>query len=458
MDKFIISVLLLRQDEAKLVFPYIKEDYFESDVSRLIFSVFTKLYTSYQNAIPSKVAMELEINTAVGVRDNLVNEAKDLLQLVYAEGISPDTSSDWIMDSVEKWCKSRSLFNAIMESISIIDGDSKKYTKDALPSLFQNALNVSFDTNIGHDYFTSAEARYDYIHSPEEKIEFDLDELNIVTNKGISRKTLNVFMGSTGVGKTLTKCHFASKWVEKGYNVLYFTFEMSEFAIAERIDANILGTTRHQVEGMEKAGYLDMIGKIQAKTRGTLIVKEFPTGAAHVGHLRAVVQELKQKMSFVPDIIIVDYLNIMASQRIKRAGASSYEYVKAIAEELRGFGVETNAAIVTSTQTNRSGVKNTEVELGETSESFGTPMTADLFVAIVQDDQMQADNLYLFKVLKNRYSSYGAGYKFFVGVDKSHFRLLNSAESTEKTPQSPQNTPIADKHSDERFKGFSFGD
>jgi len=360
-----------------------------------------------------------------------------------------DTSLEWLIDKTEKWCQDRALFNAVMESITIIDGKHQTLSQNALPDILTKALSVTFDPNIGHDYTDDAEQRYEFYHTLEERTPFDLEMLNKITKGGLPNKTLNVILAGTGVGKSLAMCHFAAANLSQGKNVLYLTMEMSEERIAERIDANLLDVSLDNIEKLSKESFMSKVQKIASKTQGKLLVKEYPTGSAHTGHFRALLNELKLKKKFVPDIIYVDYLNICASSRMKGLSGSvnTYSLIKSIAEELRGLAVEFNLPIFTATQTTRSGYGNSDPGLEDTSESFGLPATADFMVALVSNEELEKMGQVMVKQLKNRYSSPDHYKRFVLGIEKSKMRLFD-VEDAEKSLMNDTVTdtgPVFDK-------------
>jgi archaellum biogenesis ATPase FlaH len=365
-----------------------------------------------------------------------------------------DIDNSWLLEATEQWCQNRALFNAIMESIGIInDEDSGAVSKNAIPDILTKALSVSFDKNIGHDYLDNWDERYAFYHEKLERIPFDIDILNIITKGGLVRKTLTILMAGTGVGKSLSMCHMAAANLAMGYNVLYITCEMAEERIAERIDANLLDVSIDQIPNLSKTMFKDRVGKLAQKTKGKLIIKEYPTAQAHSGHFRALLNELKLKKNFSPDIIYIDYLNICASSRIKALGGSvnTYSYIKAIAEELRGLAVEFNVPIISATQTTRDGAGNSDPTLQDTSESFALPATADLFLAMVTTDELDALGQIMYKQLKNRYADLNFHKRFVIGVEKSKMRLFDvrpedqNLVNTSVTGKPEEDVPLFDK-------------
>jgi archaellum biogenesis ATPase FlaH len=362
--------------------------------------------------------------------------------------------NDWLIDATEKWCQDRALYNAVMESISIIDGKHESLTKNALPDILSKALGVSFDKNVGHDYVENAEERYEFYHKEEDRLPFDLEYFNSITKGGVPRKTLNICLAGTGVGKSLYMCHVAAAALAEGRNVLYITMEMAEERIAERIDANLLNVPIDQLENLSKDIFTTKVNNLAKKTNGKLIIKEYPTGSAHSGHFRALLNELKLKKQFEPDVIFIDYLNICASSRMKGMGGAinSYNYIKAIAEELRGLAVEFDVPVFSATQTTRSGYSNSDVGLEDTSESFGLPATADLMFALISTEELEQSGQLMVKQLKNRYNDPTHNKRFVIGVDRSKMRLFDVDEREQTLTD---DTPAFDNGAvNERFKEF----
>jgi archaellum biogenesis ATPase FlaH len=393
-------------------------------------------FVNKYNKLPSIDALLIEMGESVDKAIDLVPELQEI----------DASDTDWLIDQTEKWCQDRAIYLAIMESISIIDGSHKELTKNALPDLLSKALSVSFDTNIGHDYINDADARFDYYHLTEEKIPFDIDLLNKITKGGLPKKTINIFLAGTGVGKSLFMCHHAAACLSMNKNVLYITLEMAEEKIAERIDANLMNIPIDQLENVPKHTFTDKIHKIVEKGIGKLIIKEYPTGAAHVGHFRALLNELKMKKNFAPDIIMIDYLNICSSSRMKGLGGSvnTYSLIKSIAEEIRGLAVEFNVPIVSATQTTRSGFSNTDVELTDTSESFGLPATADFMAALISTEELEGLGQLMIKQLKNRYNDPTYKKRFLVGIDRSRMKLFDVEEHAQTLSNEPQ-SPVPPK-------------
>ena len=431
------------------VLPFIRPDYF-TGVHRTLFNLAGKFVAKY-NKLPGKESFKVEVDEASNLTDEQYKQTIEMLPDLFSnEKVDPK----WLDDVTEKWCQDRALHNAIMESISIIEGKHDKLTKNALPDILSKALSVSFDNNVGHDYVDNADDRYEFYHTEEEKIPFDLEYLNKITKGGVPNKTLNICLAGTGVGKSLFMCHVASSSLVQGYNVLYITMEMAEERIAERIDANLLNTPIDQIGNMSKDMFTTKIENLSKKTTGKLIVKEYPTGSAHSGHFRGLLNELKLKKSFHPDVIFIDYLNICASSRMKSLGGAinSYTYIKAIAEELRGLAVEFNVPIFSATQTNRQGFTSSDIGLEDTSESFGLPATADLMFALISSEELEQSGQLMIKQLKNRYNDPVQYKRFVVGVDRSKMRLYDVEETQQDRLM--DDTPVFDKSQNEKFKDF----
>ena len=427
IEKVILANLALNEEFARKVVPFLKPEYFHDSVDRAVFDVIDS-YSKKYNKFPSKEALGIELSR----RDNLSEDTfKSCTEFV--EGMElDDTDFDWLVDQSEKFCQDKAIYNAIMKSIQVLDDKTGKLSKGSIPALLSDALAVSFDTHIGHDFIGDASARYDFYHTKEVKIPFDLDLFNRITKGGLSRKTLNVILAGTGVGKSLCMCHMAANNLTDGKNVLYITLEMAEERIAERIDANLLDTPLDELELLPKESYEAKMERLRTKCKGRLIIKEYPTSQASSSNFRHLIQELKIKKNFVPDIIYIDYLNICASARIKHgANVNSYTYIKAIAEELRGLAVENDVPIVSATQTTRSGYTSSDVGLEDTSESFGLPATADFMFAVIRTEELDELNQVLVKQLKNRYSDVGANRRFVIGIDRSKMRLYDCEQSAQ---------------------------
>jgi archaellum biogenesis ATPase FlaH len=397
------------------------------------------------NGVPTGEALLIQLNNRKNITEDMFSEAGEIVSSFDNE--LPDM--DWLVNSTEKWCQERAVYNAIMSSIQIMEGRDQKQDKGAIPKLLSDALGVSFDQHIGHDYLENTEERFDFYHRVEEKIPFDLEYFNKITKGGLPRKSLNIALAGTGVGKSLFMCHCASANLTQGQNVLYITLEMSEEKIAERIDANLLDVPIQQLPELDKKLFDKKIDRVKNKFKGKLIVKEYPTASVHAGHFRHLLNELNLKKNFKPDIIYIDYLNICASSRVKNTQANSYTIVKSIAEEIRGLAVEFNVPIVSATQTTRSGYSNTDVGLEDTSESFGLPATADLMFALISTEEMEELNQIMVKQLKNRYNDPGSNRRFVVGIDRSKMRLYDCEQDAQQdivdSGQNEDDTPAFDK-------------
>ena len=421
IERTTLTNLICNEDYARKVLPFIKSNYFDEREEQIIFEEINNFVDKYQK-IPTQTSLEIE----VGERKDLnETEHKKIVDII--KTLNPmEVDFDWLVDHTEKFCKDKAIYNAIVDGIKIIDGKDKKRTPDAIPEILTDALSVSFDNSVGHDYIEDAESRFDYYHRVEERIPFDLDFFNRITKGGLPPKTLNIALAGTGVGKSLFMCHMAANCLSQGKNVLYVTLEMAEERIAERIDANLMNVSMEDLQDLPKKMFTDKMSKITKKTTGKLIVKEYPTATAHSAHFRGLIKELAIKKSFRPDIIFIDYLNICASSRFKGAqNVNSYMYVKAIAEELRGLAVETNVPIMSATQTTRSGFVSTDVGLEDTSESFGLPATADLMFALISTEELEELNQICVKQLKNRYNDPTMNKRFVIGIDRAKMRLYD---------------------------------
>ena len=417
-----LSELVSNEQYARKVLPFIKSEYFADRTERILFEEIQKFVEKY-NALPTKSTLEIEIDTR---RDLNENDISRILSTVKSLKSDKEINYDWLVETTEKWCKDRAVYNAIVEGISIIDGKDKARSADSIPSILTDALAVGFANPVGHDYLEDHESRFDYYHTVEEKIPFDLEFFNKITKGGLPPKTLNIALAGTGVGKSLFMCHVAANCLSQGKNVLYVTLEMAEERIAERIDANLMNISMEDLHDLPKQMFDNKINKIIKSTSGKLIVKEYPTASAHSAHFRGLIKELAIKKTFKPDIIFIDYLNICASSRFKgNANVGSYFYIKSIAEELRGLAVETNVPIMSATQTTRSGFSNSDVGLEDTSESFGLPATADLMFALISNEELDGLNQIAIKQLKNRYNDPSMNKRFVVGIDRAKMRLYD---------------------------------
>ena len=421
IERTALTQLVTNEQQARKVLPFMKSDYFADRTERTIFEEITKFVDKY-NKIPTQTSLEIEVQ---GRKDLNEDEYKKVVAVIQTLS-STDVDFDWLVDTTEKFCKDKAVYNAIVEGISIIDGKDKDRGPDAIPSILTDALAVGFDNAVGHDYLVDSESRFDYYHTVEEKIPFDLEFFNRITKGGLPPKTLNIALAGTGVGKSLFMCHVAANCLSQGKNVLYITLEMAEERIAERIDANLMNISMEDLHDLPKKMFDDKIAKIIKSTSGKLIVKEYPTASAHSAHFRGLIKELAIKKSFKPDIIFIDYLNICASSRFKgQANVNSYMYVKAIAEELRGLAVETNVPIMSATQTTRSGFTSTDIGLEDTSESFGLPATADLMFALISNEELDELNQIAVKQLKNRYNDLTVNKRFVIGIDRAKMQLFD---------------------------------
>ena len=424
LEVTILSNLVYSEKYTRKVLPFLKSEYFTAREHKIIFLEIHE-YVSQYDALPSLNALGIECQE----RTDLTEEQfKDVIGVLNV--LSDDISDhDWLLDATEKWCQERAIYLSLMESVKIADGQDSKKDKGAIPQILSEALGVSFDQHVGHDYVSDAEARYDFYHRKEDKIPFDLSLFNKITKGGLPNKTLNIALAGTGVGKSLFMCHCASSALLQGKNVLYITLEMAEEKIAERIDANLLNIPIQKLSDFPKVMFEKKIANLAKKTQGKLIIKEYPTASAHVGHFKSLLNDLALKRSIRPDIIFVDYLNICASQRYKGSIVNSYTYVKAIAEELRGLAVEANVPIISATQTTRSGYGSSDVDLTDTSESFGLPATADLMFALISTEELEGMNQIMVKQLKNRYNDPTSYKRFCIGIDRSKMRLYDIEEA-----------------------------
>ena len=427
IETTILRNLVFNEEFARKTIPFIEPDFFEQRTDKILFEEIVSFITKYDTCATLE-ALNIEVENRT---DLTAEEVKQINDTSKELNDSP-VDSQWLLDITEKWCRDRAIYLALMESIHIADGEDSKKNRDAIPSILSDALAVSFDNNIGHDYIQNSDDRYEYYHRTEDKIPFDLEYFNKITKGGLPNKTLNIALAGTGVGKSLFMCHFASSVLLQGRNVLYITMEMAEEKIAERIDANLLNTAIQNLSELPKPMFDKKVAKIAKKTQGQLIIKEYPTAAAHSGHFKALLNELALKKSFKPDIIFIDYLNICASSRY-RAGSNvnSYSYIKAIAEELRGLAVEANVPIVSATQTTRSGFASSDVDLTDTSESFGLPATADLMFALISTEELEGLGQIMVKQLKNRYNDPTYNRRFVIGVDRTKMRLYDCEQQAQ---------------------------
>ena len=427
IETTILRNLLFDEEYARKTIPFIQPDFFEEKGEKIIFEETTSFINKYDSCITVE-ALNIEVEN----RTDLTEEEVKNIVSINKEFTNTPVDSQWLLDTTEKWCRDRAIYLALMESIHIADGNDDKRNRDAIPTILSEALAVSFDNNIGHDYLQNYEDRYEYYHKTEDKIPFDLEYFDKITKGGLPNKTLNIALAGTGVGKSLFMCHHASSVLLQGRNVLYITMEMAEEKIAERIDANLLNVPIQQLVDLPRNMFDKKVNRLADKTQGTLIIKEYPTAAAHSGHFKALLNELALKKSFKPDIIFIDYLNICASSRYRTgSNVNSYSYIKAIAEELRGLAVETNVPIVSATQTTRSGYGSSDVDLTDTSESFGLPATADLMFALISTEELEALSQIMVKQLKNRYNDPTIHKRFIVGIDRAKMRIYDCEQKAQ---------------------------
>ena len=445
IESIVISKLINDEDYARKVIPFIKPEYFENFVEQIIFSEINTHIQTY-GTLPIPSVLSIEIEKRKDINDSTYHEACEYLTKLTDEQFN----SEWLINTTEKWCKDRAVYLSLFDAVRIAEGKDKEKNRDAIPAILSEALSISFDDHVGHDYIDDFESRYDFYHRKEEKIPFDLDFFNKITKGGLPSKTLNVALAGTGVGKSLFMCHVAASCLLQGKNVLYITLEMAEERIAERIDANLLNIPIQQLQDIPKTLYENKIIKLAQKTVGKLIIKEYPTASAHAGHFKALISELSLKKGFRPDIIFIDYLNICSSSRYKGTIVNSYTFVKAIAEELRGLAVECNVPIVSATQTTRSGYGSSDVDLTDTSESFGLPATADLMFALISTEELEQVNQILVKQLKNRYNDPTVNKRFIIGIDRAKMRLYD-------VDQTAQNDLVDSGQNEEELPKLFFG-
>ena len=445
IENTILASLFFKEEYTRKVLPFIKEEYFGNRVEQLLFGEVFKFVEKYNN-LPTKNAIEIELNSRRDINEEELQHIKDYIVAIE----DSDTDTQWLLETTEKFCKDRAVHNAVLEGIKILDNKDKKQTPEAIPHILSEALAVSFDKSVGHDYIEDAESRFKYYHTKEKRYQFDLDYMNRITKGGVPSKTLNIALAGTGVGKSLFMCHVASSYLLQGLNVLYITLEMAEERIAERIDANLLDVTMEDLHDMPKQLYDGKIKKVREKTQGQLIIKEYPTASAHSGHFKSLINELALKKSFRPDVIFIDYLNICASARFKGGNISSYFYIKAIAEELRGLAVEADVPIFSATQTTRTGFVSTDLGLEDTSESFGLPATADFMFALMSNEELEQLGQMKVKQLKNRYNDPSVNRAFIIGVDRSKMRLYDVEQKAQNIVDSGQ---VAEK--EDAYNKFS---
>ena len=427
IETTILRNLVYEEEYSRKVIPFIQPDYFENRTEKVIFEEIAQFIVKYGSAITIE-ALNIELDNRTDLTEDEIKETREITNNF---NDSP-AEFEWLVESTEKWCRDRAIYLALMESIHIADGNDEKKNRDAIPTILSDALAVSFDNHIGHDYLQDYEERYESYHRKESRIQFDLEYFNKITKGGLPNKTLNIALAGTGVGKSLFMCHHASSVLLEGKNVLYITLEMAEEKIAERIDANLLNVAIQDITDLPKPMFESKVNNLAKKTQGTLIIKEYPTASAHSGHFKALLNELALKKSFKPDIIFIDYLNICASSRYRQnTSVNSYSYIKAIAEELRGLAVESNLPIVSATQTTRSGYGSSDVDLTDTSESFGLPATADLMFALISTEELEGLNQIMVKQLKNRYNDPTIFKRFVVGIDRAKMRLYDCEQKAQ---------------------------
>lgn len=461
IESTIISNLISNEEFTRKVAPHIVSTYFSDKIERTVVSEIIKFFGKF-NKVPTKEIVKIELNNNKTINDKELLECAELV-----EGLSEEsTHEDWLVDRTEKFCRDRAVFNAIMESIKVFDGTNKELSQDAIPKLLQDALAVSFDQHIGHNYVNDADGRFEFYHRTEEKVPFDLEMMNKITSGGLNRKSLNVILAGPKAGKSLFMCHVASSALMMNKNVLYITLELAEERIAERIDANLMNLTMDELRSVDKSFFDKRISKIAAKTRRNLIIKEYPTASAHTGHFRSLLENLKSKYEFIPDLVIIDYLSICASSRIRPGAAGgTYVLVKSIAEEIRGLATEYNIPILSAIQTTRSGFNNSDVDITDVSESFGVPATVDLMVALIRSDELDQLNQVMIKQLASRYSDPTINKKFVIGVDRSKMRLYDVESSAQEnltdSNQVIEDSPVFDnstfgKRSKKKFDTFNY--
>lgn len=446
----ILSNLLYNDEYARRVLPFLADEYFTEAPEKALYNTFNEYWEKY-NMAPTKEALRLEVTNREDINDDQFNEA---IEIIDEHLIEDSPNMDWLVDTTEEWCQEQAISKAVMDSISIIDGDDKSRTRHAIPDLLKEALSVSFSTDVGHDYFDDSESRYDYYHEDKNRLPFDIELLNKITNGGVTAGTLNVILAGTNVGKTLFMVHMASSYVRQGKNVLYITLEMAEEEIARRVDANNFDLPINKVEKIAKDKYSNAIQRIRSKTNGKLVIKQFPTGSAHVGHFRNLLQELWLKKNFKPDVIVIDYIGICASSRIKMGNTNSYFYIKAVAEELRGLGIEFEVPVWTAVQVTRTGYSSNDVDITDTAESFGLPATADLMLAAMRTDELDKLNQMIMKQLKNRYANKNVYTKFLIGSEFEKQKLFdvdNAAQEKLNDHNSPDDDDkLSDQEADPR--------
>ena len=452
IERIILRNLFYNEDFTRKVLPFIKSEFFTNHNESILFGEINEFVLKYKN-LPTKETILVELNKRKDLKEDELTEIKTIVNKLDNQ----EVELQWLLDTTEKFCKDRAVHNAVLSGIQILDGKDKKQNPEAIPSILSEALAVSFDNHVGHDYVDDSEARYDFYHKREKRFKFDLNYFNRITKGGVPSKTLNIALAGTGVGKSLFMCHAASNWLQDGKNVLYITLEMAEERIAERVDANLMDVTIDDLHTMPKDMYENKMSKLQKKTIGKLIIKEYPTASAHSGHFRALLNELSLKKTFKPDVVFIDYLNICASSRFKGGNISSYFYIKAIAEELRGLAVEFDMPIFSATQTTRSGFTSTDIGLEDTAESFGLPATADFMFALISNDELDQLGQLKVKQLKNRFGDPSMNRSFIIGVDRSKMRLFDveaSAQNIVDSNQTEEEEKITPEGAYEKFSDF----
>ena len=454
IETTILRNLVFNENYSRKVIPFIQPNYFDQRTEKVIFQEVVNFIVKYGSSITIE-ALNIEVENRTDLTEGEIKEIRDITKILNDSPVD----GQWLLDTTEKWCRDRAIYLALMESITIADGQDEKKNRDSIPNILSNALAVSFDNNIGHDYLQNYEERYEFYHKKEDKIQFDLDYFNKITKGGLPNKTLNIALAGTGVGKSLFMCHIAASALLQGKNVLYITLEMAEERIAERIDANLLNVPIQQLVELPHKTFETKVSNLSKKTQGSLIIKEYPTASAHSGHFKALLNELALKKSFKPDIIFIDYLNICASSRYKsNFSVNSYSYIKAIAEELRGLAVEANVPIVSATQTTRSGYGSSDVELTDTSESFGLPATADLMFALISTEELEQLGQLMVKQLKNRYNDPTIYKRFIVGIDRAKMRLYDCEQTAQKDilDSGQEEEYNSEEKPKKSFEGFKF--
>jgi replicative DNA helicase len=451
IENSILSGLVDNEDYARKVLPFISEDYFEDREYRLVFEM-SRDYIQKYNSLPTKDVLNIALGEVTTLNQDGFEKAKGIIESL---SYDPKTNQEWLVEATEKFCQDRAIYNAVRKSILILDEEDKSLDRGAIPQILSDALGVSFDSSIGHDYIENASERFDFYRTKEDKIPFDIDILNKITKGGVSRKSISIILAGTGIGKTLFMCHCAAANMMMGHNVLYITMEMAEERISERIDANLLDVTVDELRRLDRKTFESKIERVKSKTTGKLVVKEYPTASAGANHFRFLLNELRLKKNFIPDIIYIDYLNICTSSRLKSSpNVNSYTYIKAIAEELRGLAVEFNVPVISATQTTRSGYQSSDLELGDTSESFGLPATADLFLGLMSTEELENLQQIMVKQLKNRWGDINYYKRFVVGIDRAKMRLYDCDLSAQDELTDAGTRDYDDKPKP-KFGGFS---